>query len=162
MPTATGVLAIDHGTRKTGFAVADPLRIAVRALETFRHPDRPERSGDGATASGDEALHRRIEELCEERPIGTFLVGLPLNMDGSPSPRSTEVQAFAAALSERHGGLPVVLWDERLTTKAAEDLLRAEGYRGKEISALRDSWAALVLLRDWIESGEPASGTLGS
>jgi putative Holliday junction resolvase len=139
-----GVLAIDHGTKRTGFAVVDPLRIASHALDPWHGPgDAPE-------------LLEHLEELLEERDVRTFLVGLPLNMDGTDGPRAADVRRFARALAERFPRVAVVTWDERLTTKAAEELLRESGHRGKDARARRDSWSALVLLRDWIESGEPA------
>jgi putative Holliday junction resolvase len=137
------VLAIDHGTKRCGFAVADALRISSQALEPWRGP-------------GDESeLFRRIDALLAERDVRTFLVGLPLNMDGTSGGRAADVLAFVARLAQRFPRVEVVTWDERLTTKAAEDLLRESGHRGADARARRDSWSALVLLRDWIESGEP-------
>jgi putative Holliday junction resolvase len=65
------------------------------------------------------------------------------------------VRRFAARLGARFPGLGLVLWDERLTTKAAEELLREAGFSGRRAKARKDSWSALVLLRDWLESGEP-------
>jgi putative Holliday junction resolvase len=66
-----GVLAIDHGTKRTGFAAADPLRIAVRALETWRGP------GESAE------LVEHVAKLLAERDVTTLVLGLPRNMDGS-------------------------------------------------------------------------------
>lgn len=137
-----GVLAIDLGTKRTGFAVADPLRIVVQPLEVWH--------GDGAS----DALLERIAALCAERFIGTLLVGLPVNMDGSEGGRAADVRAFAGRLAARFAALDVVTWDERLTTKEALDLLREAGHHGEARRARRDSWSAWVLLRDWIESGE--------
>jgi len=138
-----GVLAIDHGTKRTGFAVCDALRLVTQPLDPWH--------GDGNSP----ALVDHVAELCEERTIATFLVGFPFNMDRSVGPRAAEVKAFADHLARRFPAVAIVLYDERLTTKAAEDLLREAGYHGLERKARRDSWSALVLLRDWIESGEP-------
>lgn len=143
MVVAGGILAIDHGTKRTGFAVADPLRISVQALERA--------SCDGAS----DALLDHIAALLDERTIATLLVGNPKNMDGSDGPRAKDVRAFADRLRARFPKLEVVLYDERLTTKAAEELLRERGERGEKARALRDSMSALVLLRDWLASGEP-------
>lgn len=135
------VLALDLGEKKTGFAVADATRVAVHALETAR-------------LSGPDLLEH-VAELLGERDVATLLVGLPLHMDGTRGPRAAAVEAFASELRARFPAVEVVTFDERLTTKEAEDLLRRSGFRGKDAKARRDSWSALVLLRDWIESGEP-------
>lgn len=140
-----GVLAIDHGTKRTGFAVSDALRLGVFALDTFH--------GDG----GGEALLEHVARACSERTIATFLVGMPMDAEGRESGRASEVRAFADRLVQRFPGIEMVFYDERLTTKAALDLLRESGHHGSERKSRRDSWSALVLLRDWIESGEPRS-----
>lgn len=142
---AGGVLAIDHGSKRTGFAVTDALRLSVFALEPFR--------GDGASP----ALLDHVAELCRERTISVFLVGAPLGPNGEGGPRAAEVCSFAARLAQRFPAVEVVLHDEHLTTKAALDLLREAGHHGAERKARRDSWSALVLLREWIEAGEPRS-----
>jgi putative Holliday junction resolvase len=137
------VLAIDVGTRKTGFAVADALRIVAQPLDGVR------------AGEDDPELLDHVARLLDERDVDTLLVGLPRNMDGSEGGRAVAVRAFAARLGARFPGLRVVPWDERLTTKAAEELLREAGYGGRAAKERKDSWSALVLLRDWMESGEP-------
>jgi putative Holliday junction resolvase len=105
-----GVLAIDHGTRKWGFAVVDALRIAARPLAGLR---------------GDEsAAFARIEATCADRDIDTLLVGLPLHMDGSVGARAEDVRAFATRLAARFPKLAIVAFDERLTSKAADEVAR--------------------------------------
>lgn len=142
------VIAIDHGTKKTGFAVADALRIITEPLEI-------------AYAAGDSPeLLAHIVELCRERDVERFVIGLPRNMDGSEGPRSADVRAFGerltAALAAAKLPVPqVTFWDERLSTKEADALLVEAGYTGKHRKARRDSWAALVILRDYLEAGEP-------
>ncbi|MBK7874406.1 MAG: Holliday junction resolvase RuvX [Planctomycetes bacterium] len=137
------VLAIDHGTKRTGFASVDALRIVSKAIETYQGP------GDDAK------LLEHVAALVDERDVRLLLVGLPVNVDGTEGPRAAEVREFAARLSTRLPRVPLKLWNETLTTKAAEELLREAGHHGKEARARRDSWSALVLLRDWMESGEP-------
>jgi putative Holliday junction resolvase len=138
-----GVLAIDHGTKRAGFAVVDELRIAARALDTWRGP------------GSESALFDHIDRLLAERDVSVLLVGLPLHMDGGEGARAAEVRAFAGRLAARFSELEVVLHDERLSTKAAEDLLRETDLRADERRARRDSFSALVILRDWIAAGEP-------
>lgn len=136
-------LAIDHGSKKTGFAVADPLRITTTLLPTCR-------------AAGDAPeLLEHVARLLEEREVSHFVLGLPLNMDGSESPRAAEVRAFAARLAQRFPAVRIAFVDERLSTKEAEDVMRREGKRGAEARALRDGYSALVLLHDWVAAGEP-------
>ena len=137
------VLAIDPGAAKTGFAVTDRLRIAWHALAMQR------------VGSDSVELLDHVDALVQERDVEVLLVGLPLHMDGREGERAKAARALAERLRERFPRLDVVSYDERLTTKEAEGRLRELGYRGKEIAARKDSWAALVLLEDWVRSGEP-------
>ncbi|MDP6538989.1 MAG: Holliday junction resolvase RuvX [Planctomycetota bacterium] len=142
----TSALAIDHGARRTGFAATDALRIATRPLEVF------EGAGDGTE------LVERVAELTAEREVKTLVVGLPVNMDGSEGPRAREVRAFVERLRARLPEVAIDLQDERLSTKVAEELQRDAGVPASRRRAVRDSWSALVILRDWIDGGEEGSG----
>lgn len=137
------VIALDHGTRRTGFASTDPLRIATRPLDVFHVP------GDS-----DELLNG-VAKIVDDHGADTVLVGMPYNMDGSIGARGAEVLAFMGKLRDRLEGVRVLPQDERLSTKEAEELLRQAGHHGAERKSRKDSWSALVLLRDWIEQGEP-------
>lgn len=143
MSSPSAVLAVDHGTKKTGFASTDALRTAEWPLDCWHGP------GDG-----DELLEH-IAALVAERSAGTVLVGLPLNMDTTEGKRAKEVRGFVERVRARLEGVEVLPWDERLTTRSAEDLLHEAGFKGDDLKARRDSWSALVLLRDWLETGEP-------
>lgn len=138
------VLAIDHGAKRCGFAVADALRISALPLAPFH--------GDGYGAPALEF----IAGLLRERDVDTFLVSWPVNMDGSTGARAAQVQVFVDALRARFPEQRVVRYDERLTSKAAEELLREARVPPARRRELRDSFSALVLLRDWLDSGEPA------
>jgi len=135
-----GVLAIDHGDKKCGFAATDALHIAREPLGMLRYEGR------------EELLLAHLEKLVSERDVALLLVGRPVNMDGRPGARAAVVAAFAARLRARFPALEVCEWDERLTTKEAESRLRELGRKGREIRAERDSWSALVLLDDWLRS----------
>ncbi|MFT7486272.1 MAG: putative Holliday junction resolvase [Candidatus Paceibacteria bacterium] len=139
----SSVLAIDHGEKRTGFASSDPLRIATRPLDQWYGP------GD------DEALLKHIGELLEERNARTVLVGLPYNMDGSVGGRAMDVLQFMSRLRDAYPDVQVLPQDERLSTKEAEQLLKEAGHHGEARKSRKDSWSALVLLRDWIDQGEP-------
>jgi putative holliday junction resolvase len=136
-------LGIDHGERRCGFAVADPLRLSTTPLAAWRDD-----------ANGPPLLEH-IAALLAERDVGTFVIGLPYNMDGSEGSRSAEVRAFAALLAKRFPAIALVFVDERLSTKVAEDLMRDARIPPRERKAHKDGFSALVLLRDWIEAGEP-------
>lgn len=142
-PIRRAVLAIDHGSKRSGFALADALRITTAPLAAHHGAgDAPE-------------LLRAIETILRERDVDTFVVGWPLNMDGGVGARAKAVQSFVDALRERFPKHRIVRYDERLTTKAAEELLRDAEVPIARRRELRDSFSALVLLRDWIASGEP-------
>lgn len=136
-------IAIDHGTKRTGFAVSDPLRISIEPLSLFR--------GDGSS----DALLDFIGELLSDRTVSVFVVGWPLNMDGSAGPRAEDVQGFCARLRSRFPDVAQARVDERLSTKEAESRLAQAGYRGEARKARKDAWSAVVLLEDWIRAGEP-------
>jgi putative Holliday junction resolvase len=138
-----GALAIDHGTKRTGFAYADVLRISLNALEPFRGP------GDAP------ALLEHLARLCAERSVATLVVGMPFNMDGSEGPRAAEVRAFGERLRARFPHMAIEFVDERLSTKEAEELLRESGLHGEKARVLRDSFSALVVLRDWVSTEKP-------
>ncbi len=137
------VLAIDHGSKRSGFAVADPLRVSVEPLDPHRG------AGDASE------LLDHVAALLAERAVECIVVGYPYNMDGSEGAGAASVRAFVTSLRERFSDVLVVEWDERLTTKEAEARLREAGHHGSARKARRDSWSAMVLLEDWIRSGEP-------
>lgn len=140
MSARGGVLALDPGEKKCGFAATDALRIAREPLGVLRH-------------GGDEArLFAHVQALLDERSVGTLLVGLPVHADGSLGPRARTVEELVARLRARFPTLDVETWDEHLTTKEAEARLRALGARVADLRAERDAWSALVLLDDWLAS----------
>jgi putative Holliday junction resolvase len=142
-----GVIAIDWGARRSGFAVTDALRIAVHAL-----------NGVALDGTGPE-LVEHVAKLVDERDVDTLLVGLPHHAGGSKQGveggRAADVRAFAERLKARLPSLAIVFHDERLSTREAEDRLREAGHHGKARKARTDSWSAVVILEDWIGAGEP-------
>lgn len=137
------VIALDLGDKTIGVAASDELGWA--------HPVR--------------TIHRRnleadLEELAgilEERGAEKIVVGLPINMDDTEGPRAQKSRRFAARLEE-HFGLPVVLWDERLTTWEAERLLRDARADRRKRKAWVDALAAQVLLTSYLQAGAPDQG----
>ena len=127
------LMGLDPGAKTIGVAVSDSLRMAATALETV---SRTKFAKDAA----------RLAEIAKARGIVGVVVGLPRNMDGSEGPRAQSARAFARNLTEALA-LPVALWDERLTTMAAErTLLEADSSR-KRRSEVIDSVAAAYILQ---------------
>ncbi len=149
------VLAIDHGEKHTGFAYVDALRLVPLPLGAYHGP-----------GHGDGILEYIAREL-DQRTVGLFLVGLPGSSGAgdkagagkrSKGSRQGQVLSFAKALQQRFPELALVLYDEHLTTKAAEDLAREAELSLRQMRARSDSLSALVLLRDWLSAGEPDPG----
>ena len=127
------LMGLDPGTKTIGVAVSDGLQMTATALETIR---RRKFSQDAV----------RLAELARDRTIAGVIVGLPLNMDGSEGPRAQSCRAFARNVAEKLD-LPVVLWDERLTTTAAErTLLEADTSRKRRAEVI-DALAAQFILQ---------------
>lgn len=131
-PPAGVWIGVDLGDRTIGIACSDELALTARGLETWRR-----RGAD------DDFAH--LAELARARGATGFVVGLPRNMDGSEGPRAAMARAFAAELGRRTG-LPVDLWDERLSTVAAErSLLEADLSRRRRREVIDRQAAALIL-----------------
>ncbi len=126
------LIGLDPGTKTIGVAASDPDRSIAMPVETIR---RTKFTADA----------QRLLALAEERTAAGFIIGLPRNMDGSEGPRAQSARAFARNLAEA-GELPVALWDERLTTVAAERvLLEADTSRQKRAQAIDKLAAAAIL-----------------
>lgn len=126
------LLGLDLGTKTIGVAASDRLRMSATPLETIR------RSKFAIDAA-------RLEVLAAEREATGIVVGLPRNMDGSEGPRAQSARAFSRNLAARLR-LPVALWDERLSTVAAERaLLEADQSRARRAAVIDKLAAAYIL-----------------
>lgn len=123
-------------------AVSDELGFAARGLPTVRAESRRSAIESVAQAASDVGA---VE----------LLVGLPLNMDGSRGPMAEAAESFAAALN-RTTGLPVRLWDERLTTVAARRTMRETGLRARNREGSLDRMAAVLLLNNYLQAQDSA------
>lgn len=130
------VLALDHGARRIGVAVSDPLGFTA-------HPRPP------LDASGDDLLER-IRNLVTELGVERIVVGLPVGLNGSEGRAAAAARAFAAEV-EQATGLPTELYDERFTTVLAERALIEAGWRRRRRRRVRDGVAAAVFLQDYLE-----------
>ena len=142
------ILAIDHGSKRIGFALSDELGWTAQPLETY-HRRNPE------------ADIRHIQGLVREHGVSQVLVGMPFRLDGEMGPAAKVVEAFVQAL-EPALSVPVVIWDERMTTCAAEDLLIAADVGRRKRKGIVDRIAAAILLQSYLTSLEkPAAAALG-
>ena len=129
-----GLLALDVSKRAIGVAGADAGWRLATPLITIR---RIRWAND----------LERLRSLIRERDAGALVLGWPLNMDGSEGPRCQAVRAFANSLDAALG-LPILLWDERLSTFAAAEAAEQAGLRGKRRAEMLDALAAAAVLQD--------------
>lgn len=134
------IIGLDYGTKTVGVAVSDALGITAQGVETIT---RKEENKLRQTLA-------RIEELIDEYEVGRIVVGLPKNMNNTLGERAEACQEFADKL-ERRTGLPVVMWDERLTTVAAENVLIESGVRRENRKAVIDKIAAVFILQGYLD-----------
>ena len=126
------LMGLDPGTKTIGVAVSDGLRMSATPLETLR---RGKFQADAA----------RLGEIVRSRGVAGVVIGLPRNMDGSEGPRAQSARAFARNVAAALG-LPVVLWDERMTTMAAERMLiEADASRRRRAEVIDKVAAAYIL-----------------
>ncbi len=135
------VLALDYGTKRIGVALSDELGWTAQPLETFER----------RTLDRDLA---HILSLIATHEVSRVLLGLPLRLDGREGPAIQAMREFTVRL-EAAAPVPVVLWDERMTTKAAEDLLIAADVSRKKRKGAVDRVAAAILLQSYLASLEP-------
>jgi putative Holliday junction resolvase len=133
LPSRGALIGLDLGTKTIGVAASDPDRRLATGVETV-------------TRTNFTADARRLIALADERSAVAFVLGLPINMDGSEGPRAQSTRAFArnlARLTER----PIALWDERLSTAAVErELIAADMSRARR-AAVIDQHAATFILQ---------------
>ena len=132
------ILALDLGKKRIGLAISDPLRITAQGLPNL------ERSNKRADLA-------ELKNLALEREVGLILMGNPVNMGGAEGRQSGWVREFAGAL-EKHTGLPIRFWDERLTTVEAGRVLRASGISIEKRAAAVDRLSAVILLQSYLDS----------
>jgi putative holliday junction resolvase len=132
LPPRGALLGLDIGTKTIGVAASDPDRRLAAGVETIA------RKAFAANAA-------RLLALANERKCAGFVLGLPVNMDGSEGPRAQSVRAFARNLGKLTE-LPIGLWDERLSTAAVErDLIAADVSRKKRAAVIDQHAAAFIL-----------------
>ena len=134
------ILGLDFGSRTVGVAVSDGLLLTAQGVETIERKDENKLRQTAA----------RIEALVKEYEVTTIVMGLPKNMNNTEGERVEKTKAFGEML-ERRTGLPVVYWDERLTTIAAEQVLMESGVRRENRKAVIDKIAACFILQGYLD-----------
>jgi putative Holliday junction resolvase len=132
------VLALDVGNRRVGVAVSDPSQSLARSLEVIER---------GAPRDDLAALCRLIEEYDVEK----IVVGYPRSLDGTRGEQAQKVEQYVEALTSTLD-IPVLLWDERLSTVSAERLMTEAGLKGRAKRQRIDAVAAAVILQDYLDS----------
>lgn len=137
------IMGLDFGSKTVGVAVSDPLGITAQGIEIVRR-------------TSENKLRKtlaRIEALVEEYQVTEFVLGLPKNMNNTSGERVEKTMEFKAML-ERRTGLPVHMWDERLTTVAADRTLIEAGVRRENRKEYVDMLAAVYILQGYLDSLE--------
>ncbi|AMA74606.1 MULTISPECIES: Holliday junction resolvase RuvX [Aneurinibacillus] len=132
------IMGLDVGEKTIGVAISDELGWTAQGIETIQ---RESRKKD----------YLRIEELIKQYDVGEIIVGLPKNMNGTIGPRGEMCQVFAEYLHNR-SRLPVKLWDERLTTMAAEKVLLSADVSRKKRKQVIDKMAAVMILQNYLDA----------
>ena len=134
-------MGLDYGSKTVGVAISDPLGFTAQGIETI---DRKEENKLRKTLA-------RIEELAKEYQVETIVLGLPKNMNNTLGERAERTLEFKEML-ERRTGLPIVMWDERLTTVEAERTLIESNVRRENRKKVIDQIAAVFILQGYLDS----------
>lgn len=132
------IMGLDVGDRTIGVAVSDAMGWTAQGVEVIRR-----------TSPAKDLL--RLQELTALYEVTSFVVGLPKNMNGTVGPQGEKVREFAEVLKQTFG-LPVVLWDERLTTAAAQKTLIAADVSRAKRKQVVDKMAAALILQGYLDS----------
>jgi len=132
------ILGIDFGDRNIGLAVSDALLLTAQAIGRYRIQNKEEDK-------------KYFLELVSKYEISEIVIGLPLRMDGSPGTRVEKTKKFARWL-EGTLNLPIVFWDERLTTQQALKILSQQKIHFRKKKSLKDQISASLILSSYLES----------
>lgn len=139
------ILGLDYGERSIGVAVSDPLFLTAQGITVLRRRE-------------EEQDLEELDRIKEEYEIGEVVVGQPRNMNGTLGPMGQRAQAFADILGERWS-IPVHMWDERLSTRAAERVLLEADLSRKRRKSVIDMTAAVLILQSYLEKRHHQEGS---
>lgn len=132
------VLGVDLGSARVGLALSDPTGLTAQPLEVLR-------------TSGDDDVAATIADRVRELEVDEVVVGIPIRMNGTRGPEAEAAEAFAQRLEAR-ARVPVHRWDERLSTKQAEGVMRSGGADARRQRGTVDKVAAAIVLQAYLES----------
>jgi len=133
-------LGLDLGNKTLGISISDDLNFLARGLETYRFNDKDFKS----------ALDYTLE-IIKENNIDTVVLGLPKNMDGTLGIQANYAEEFKRNLSEKCKS-KIILWDERLTSKMASDMMKSQSLKRKKRKKDIDKMAAVIILQSYLDS----------
>lgn len=133
-------MGLDVGSKTVGIAISDALGWTAQGIETIKIDE-----------SADQFGIERIQQLVKEHAVTSFVVGFPKNMNNTVGPRGEASEKFAELLKETFN-MPVFLWDERLTTMAAERMLIEADVSRKKRKTVIDKMAAVMILQGYLDS----------
>ncbi|TVP85412.1 MAG: Holliday junction resolvase RuvX [Alkalicoccus sp.] len=131
-------LGLDVGTKTIGVAVSDALGWTAQGVTTIHR-------------SAQEEDFKKLDEIIKEHEVSSIVVGLPKNMNGTIGPSGEFCRTFAEDIKE-HTGLPIIMWDERLSTMAAEKMLVGADVSRKKRKKVIDKMAAVMILQGYLDS----------
>jgi putative Holliday junction resolvase len=144
------VMALDVGHKRIGVALSDPGQVLASSLQVI------ERKGQRQDLI-------TVVQLVREHGVGKIIVGYPRSLDGSVGQQAKVVERYAAVLEEELRGssldVPVILWDERLSTVVANRLMAEAGRKGRKRRERIDAVAAAVILQDYLDASEQRAGS---
>ena len=132
------IVALDYGKKRTGVAATDPLHIIATAVDTVE-------TGE---------LIGWLKKYIAAEPVEMIVIGYPLNFDDTPTDATPLVEKFIGKFKNVFPDMPVVTWDERMTSRMASQAIAEMGLKKKirERKELVDSIAAVIILREYLES----------
>ncbi|MFZ7945500.1 MULTISPECIES: Holliday junction resolvase RuvX [Bacillaceae] len=133
-------MGLDVGSKTVGIALSDELGWTAQGLKTLKINEEKQEFG-----------FEEIGQIISEYQVDTVVIGFPKNMNGTVGPRGEASQQFAAEIENRFA-VPTVLWDERLTTMAAERVLLEADVSRKKRKKVIDKMAAVMILQGYLDS----------
>jgi putative Holliday junction resolvase len=137
----TRILSLDIGKRRIGIAVSDPLGFVARPVQTLQ-----------AVSLNVDVTN--ISQIAKDLEAELIVLGDPIHMSGDPSTMSRRARKYGDLLAQQ-SGLPVVYWDERLTTVEAQRILEEAGVQPREARRQIDAVAAAVILQSYLNTQKP-------
>ncbi len=133
------IMSLDVGNRTIGVAVSDHMKLIANGVETIKR-------------AGVEQDFYRLDQLIKENHVSTVVIGYPKNMNGTIGERAQISENFAVEMRRRFPDIQTVLWDERLSTVAAEKVLIDADVRRSKRKKVIDKLAAVVILQNYLDS----------